>query len=207
MITNRTCRHAAPSAPLRDTPPDGSVPPIALDRNDVVPIGQRLCPFRPERGRRARVRLGEVSDPDQALHRRLDEQPSVRPVRRPPPSPNGLGSRSARTRPTALTVTDLAELQRIAGNAAVTTLVRPVDPAPLSSLQRASVAKGEGAQTWVRPGDAGPDVTKAQQRLNAIGAPGTRAAKSVVDALLPRSRGAHRAEAERRHDRPAPDAK
>ena len=106
-------------------------------------------------------------------------------MRRPPPSPNGLGSRSARTRPTALTVTDLAELQRIAGNAAVTTLVRPVDPAPLSSLQRASVAKGEGAQTWVRPGDAGPDVTKAQQRLNAIGAPGTPLAESgVYDAAM-----------------------
>ena len=60
-----------------------------------------------------------------------------------------------------------------------------MDPAPLSSLQRASVAKGEGAQTWVRPGDAGPDVTKAQQRLNAIGAPGTPLAESgVYDAAM-----------------------
>ena len=125
-----------------------------------------------------------MSDRDQALHRRLDEQPSVRPARLSP-SPTGAGSRSAPTRPTALTVTDLAELQRIAGNAAVTTLVRPGIPGPRTTLQRASVAKGEGAQTWVRPGDTGPDVTKAQQRLNAIGAPGTPLAESgVYDAAM-----------------------
>ncbi|HEY5980461.1 MAG TPA: peptidoglycan-binding domain-containing protein [Microlunatus sp.] len=121
-----------------------------------------------------------MSDPEKALHRRLNEQPSVRPVRRTTLSPTGHTSRSARTRPTALTSTDVAELQRTAGNAAVTTLVRPPTPAPPSALQRASVAKGEGAQTWVRPGDTGPDVTKAQQRLNAIGAPGTPLTESGV---------------------------
>ena len=60
-------------------------------------------------------------------------------------------------------------LQAAAGNAAVS-----------GFLQRASVAKGEGAQPWVRPGDTGPEVTKLQQRLNAIGAPGTPLTESGV---------------------------
>ena len=87
-------------------------------------------------------------------------------------------------RPSPLSVTDVAELQRAAGNAAVTSIVRPSAPAR-PALQRVSVAKGEGAQTWVRPGDTGPDVTKAQQRLNGIGAPGTPLAETgVYDAAM-----------------------
>ena len=83
-----------------------------------------------------------------------------------------------------LSLTDVAELQRVAGNAAVATLVHPAAPST-STLQRASVAKGQGAQTWIRPGDTGPDVTKAQQRLNAIGAPGTPLVESgVYDAAM-----------------------
>jgi peptidoglycan hydrolase-like protein with peptidoglycan-binding domain len=38
-----------------------------------------------------------------------------------------------------------------------------------ASVQRASAAMGAGAQTWVRPGDSGPDVLTLQQRLNAVG--------------------------------------
>ena len=74
---------------------------------------------------------------------------------------------------------------------AVTTLVHPVlakgglATHHGSTVQRASAAMGEGAQTWVRPGDTGPDVTKVQQRLNGIGGPGTPMAETgVYDAAM-----------------------
>lgn len=89
--------------------------------------------------------------------------------------------------PASLTVGDVVDLQRIAGNAAVASLVARSQPTKprTPTIQRVSAAKGEGAQTWVRPGDTGPDVTKLQQRLNAIGTPGTPLVETgVYDAAM-----------------------
>lgn len=102
--------------------------------------------------------------------------PAVRTLARSAPS---------RFRPTVeseqLRSLDVVGLQKVVGNAAVAGLVgAPLRPSPSVTLQRASVAKGAGAQTWVRPGDTGPHVTTLQQRLNAIASPGTPVAESGV---------------------------
>ena len=70
------------------------------------------------------------------------------------------------------------ELQATAGNRAVMTLLAPPSappgaPPPAATVQRASAAMGEGAQTWIRPGDRGPNVADLQNRLNTVGGTGT----------------------------------
>jgi len=128
--------------------------------------------------------------------RQPGDSASRAPTRRSVDSPQHTRHRPRDVDAASLTLSEIVDLQRLAGNAAVGGLVAssrpaqpagvlPNGPAPQPTIQRASAAKGEGAQTWVRPGDTGADVTKLQQRLNAIGSPGTPVAESgVYDATL-----------------------
>ncbi|MDN5769389.1 MAG: peptidoglycan-binding protein [Microlunatus sp.] len=125
-----------------------------------------------------------MGDPEHAGHRRQDN-PSVGTPRRPPARPSLRRGGSVFNRPAPLQSSDLLELQKSMGNAAVTTLIHPSHSAGTLTIQRVSAAKGTGAQTWVRPGDTGPDVTNLQQRLNAIGSPGTPLTENgVYDATM-----------------------